>query len=49
MSQEPISQEQLKLTIEYLNYVGPIFSNLPVESEINEKHGTTKAAVLAAF
>lgn len=50
MSQEPISQEQLKITVEFLNYTGPIFSSLmPVESEINQKHGTSKVAVLAAF
>ncbi|MFX0013221.1 MAG: hypothetical protein ACFFB2_02860 [Promethearchaeota archaeon] len=49
MSPEPITQEELQITIEYLNYNGPLFSELPPDYETDRKNGLSKIVASSAF
>lgn len=49
MSQQLISQEELQQTIEYLNYNGPLFSELPPDPETERKLGSSKVVASSAF
>ncbi|MHA2203975.1 MAG: hypothetical protein ACW991_09830 [Candidatus Hodarchaeales archaeon] len=49
MSHQLITQEELTLTIEYLNYNGPLSSNLPLEYETEKKHGLSEVVLSSAF
>jgi hypothetical protein len=49
MSHQLITQEELKLTIEYLNYNGPLYSDLPLEYETERKQGLSKVVASSAF
>jgi hypothetical protein len=49
MSHPQITHEELTLTIEYLNYNGPIMSDFPLEYDIERKQGLSKVVVSSAF
>lgn len=49
MSHQVITQEELTLTIEYLNYNGPLYSDLPLEFETEMKQGLSKVVASSAF
>ena len=49
MSHQPITQEELRITIEYLNYNGPLFSDLPPDDETDKKKGSAKVVASSAF
>ncbi|UCG03425.1 MAG: hypothetical protein JSW11_05415 [Candidatus Heimdallarchaeota archaeon] len=49
MSHQLITQEELALTIEYLNYNGPIASDLPLEFDTERKQGLSKVVASSAF
>ena len=44
MSHQVITQEELTLTIEYLNYNGPIVSDFPLDFDTEKKQGLSKVA-----
>ncbi|MFX1507712.1 MAG: hypothetical protein ACFFDC_16620 [Promethearchaeota archaeon] len=49
MSHQLITQEELSLTIEYLNYNGPIVSEFPLDFDAEKKPGLTKVVASSAF
>lgn len=49
MSQQLITQEELQITIDYLNYNGPLFSVLPPDSGIERNKGSSKVVASSAF
>ncbi|MFW9903649.1 MAG: hypothetical protein ACFFFH_04910 [Candidatus Thorarchaeota archaeon] len=50
MSHQPlITHEELTLTIEYLNYNGPISSDFPLDYETERKQGLSKVVASSAF
>ncbi|MFX0124800.1 MAG: hypothetical protein ACFFAE_14310 [Candidatus Hodarchaeota archaeon] len=49
MAHQLITQEELRLTIEYLNYNGPLYSDLPFEYEVDNKQGLSKVVASSAF
>lgn len=49
MSHQLISQEELQITIDYLNYNGPLKTVTPPDSETERKKGLAKAVATSAF
>ncbi len=49
MQQEHLSHEQLRVTLEYLNYNGPLFSLLPPDLEMENIKGISQTVASAAF
>jgi hypothetical protein len=49
MSHQVITQEELTLTIEYLNYNGPIVSDFPLDLDTDKKQGLSKVVASSAF
>ena len=48
MNQQLITQEELRLTIEYLNYNGPIAATFPFEDDSDRKQGLSLAVVTSS-
>ncbi|MFX1285688.1 MAG: hypothetical protein ACFFB5_18755 [Promethearchaeota archaeon] len=49
MSHQLITQEELQITIDYLNYNGPLNAVTPPDSETETKHGLAKEIASSAF
>jgi len=49
VSHQLISQEELQITIDYLNYNGPLKTVTPPDSETERKKGLAKAVATSAF
>lgn len=49
VSHQQITQEELQITIDYLNYNGPLRAVTPPDSETERNQGLVKAVASSAF